>query len=147
MVVEIKKGVAVGTLSLTPLIDVVFLLLIFFLVATRFAEEDRELDVPLPDASEAKPLTVKPREIFINIDQQGQYFVGRQVVDSDQLEHILSQAVTNNPVNQAVIIRADKRVPFDFVVHAINLCKKVGIQNYMANTAGVSDQSSVKSDE
>ena len=136
MAVKIKKGMAVGTLSLTPLIDVVFLLLIFFLVATRFAEEDRELDVPLPDASEAKPLTVKPREIFVNIDQQGQYFIGRQVVDLDQLEHMLAEAATNNPVNQSVIIRADKRVPFDFVVQAINRCKKAGIQKYMANTAG-----------
>jgi len=135
MPVKIKKGAALGSLSLTPLIDVVFLLLIFFLVATRFAQEDRELDVPLPDASEAKPLTVKPKELFINIDQQGQYFIGRQQVEPDELEHLLVQAATNNPVNQAVIIRADKRVPFDFVVQAINLCKKAGIQDYMANTA------------
>ena len=135
MAVRFKKGAALGTLSLTPLIDVVFLLLIFFLVATRFAQEDREIDVPLPDASEAKPLTVKPKEIFINIDQQGQFFVGRQQVAADDLEHLLVQAATNNPVNQAVIIRADKRVPFDFVVQAINLCKKAGIHDYMANTA------------
>ena len=51
MAVKIKKGTALGALSLTPLIDIVFLLLIFFLVATRFAEEDRERDVELPSAS------------------------------------------------------------------------------------------------
>lgn len=136
MAVKIKTGTALGALSLTPLIDVVFLLLIFFLVATRFAQEDRELDVPLPDASEAKPLTVAPKEVFINIDQQGHFYVGGQEVDAQELEAILVRAATNNPLNQSVIIRADKRVPFDFVVQAINLCKKAGIHDYMANTAG-----------
>ena len=43
MAVKIKKGAALGALSITPLIDVVFLLLIFFLVATRFEEAEREL--------------------------------------------------------------------------------------------------------
>jgi biopolymer transport protein ExbD len=136
MAVKIKTDTALGSLSLTPLIDVVFLLLIFFLVATRFAQEDRELDVPLPDASEAQPLMVAPTEIFINIDKEGRYFVDGKILEAAELEAILVRAATNNPVNQAVIIRADKRVPFDFVVQAINLCKRAGIHEYMANTAG-----------
>jgi biopolymer transport protein ExbD len=136
MAVRINKGTALGSLSLTPLIDVVFLLLIFFLVATRFAQEDRELDVPLPDASEAKPLTVAPQEIFVNINQQGHYFVDGHELEADELEDVLTRAATNNPVNQSVVIRADKRVAFDHVVRAINLCKKAGIHDYMANTAG-----------
>jgi biopolymer transport protein ExbD len=136
MTVNIKRGTALGSLSLTPLIDVVFLLLIFFLVATRFAQEDRELDVPLPDASEAKPLTVAPKEIFINIDQEGRYYVDRQFLEAAELEALLVRAATNNPLRQSVVIRADKRVPFDHVVRAINLCKKSGIRDYMANTKG-----------
>ena len=52
MAVRIRKSSVLQSLSLTPLIDVVFLLLVFFLVATRFAEEDRQLDVKLPTASE-----------------------------------------------------------------------------------------------
>lgn len=136
MAVKIHKGSAISTLSLTPLIDVVFLLLIFFLVATRFAQEDREIDVPLPDASEAMPLTVAPKELFINIDQEGRYFVNGESLAVDELEDVLTRAATNNPVNQSVVIRADKRVPFDYVVQAINLCKRAGIQDYMANTSG-----------
>ncbi len=136
MAVKIKKGTAISTLSLTPLIDVVFLLLIFFLVATRFAQEDREIDVPLPDASEAMPLTIAPKELFVNIDQQGQFLVNGQSLDASELEEVLVRAATNNPGNQSVIIRADKRVPFEFVVQAINLCKRAGIHDYMANTSG-----------
>ncbi len=131
MAVKIKKGTALGTLSLTPLIDVVFLLLIFFLVATRFAEEDREMEMPLPDASEAMPLTVAPKEIFVNIDQRGAYFVGGQEVDVDELERILVQSAANNP-HQSAIIRADRRVPFQHVVTAGNLCKRAGVE-YMVN--------------
>jgi biopolymer transport protein ExbD len=136
MAVRINKGTALGSLSLTPLIDVVFLLLIFFLVATRFAQEDRELDVPLPDASEAKPLAVAPKEIFVNINREGQYFVDGRELAADELEDILVRAAINNPMHQSVVIRADKRVAFDYVVQAINLCKKAGIHDYMANTAG-----------
>ena len=60
MSVRIKKSSVVGLLSMTPLIDVLFMLLIFFLVATKFADEDFELDVVLPAATEAQPLTVQP---------------------------------------------------------------------------------------
>ncbi len=136
MAVQFQPSASLTTLGLTPLIDVVFLLLIFFLVATRFAEEDRELDLPLPDASEARPLTVEPKEIFVNIDQDGQYLVSGQIVGLGELEQILGRAAANNPLHQAVIIRAHKLVPFDFVVQAVNLCKKTGIQKFTANTAG-----------
>jgi biopolymer transport protein ExbD len=136
MTVQFERGTALGTLSLTPLIDVVFLLLVFFLVATRFAEEDRETDLPLPFASEAKPLTLAPKEVFVNILNDGRYLLGGEEVDLDELEHLLAQAAVNNPVHQSVIIRADKRVAFDFVVQAINICKRAGIRKYMVNTAG-----------
>ena len=123
-------------LSLTPLIDIVFLLLIFFLVATRFAEEDRELDVMLPSASEAKPLTVQPRELLINIDHNGQYFVDHKMLGGDEIEQVLKRAVTDNPMNQSVIIRSDKRVQLDYVVFVLNACNKAGILDYSLTTEG-----------
>ena len=135
MTVQFQPSASLTSLSLTPLIDVVFLLLIFFLVATRFAEEERQLDMPLPDASEAQPLTAEPQELFVNVDQEGQYIVSGQRLSLADLEQVLRQAAANNPMHQSVIVRADKRVPFDFVVQAINLCKKAGIKKYMANTA------------
>jgi len=135
MAVKIKKGRALGTLSLTPLIDVVFLLLIFFLVATRFAQEDRELDVMLPSASEARPLTVQPKEMFINIDKRGGYFVDGSTLTGQEIENVLQQAATNNQ-HQSVIVRADKRVPLDFVVFVLNACNKAGIFDYSLTIEG-----------
>lgn len=136
MTVQIKRGTALSGIGITPLIDVVFLLLIFFLVATRFAEEDREMDVQLPTASEAKPLIAEPKEIFINIDEAGHYFVGGKMVGEDELEELLQQALQNNPLNQSVIIRADRRVQLQPVVTVMNLCNKVGILDYKLTTEG-----------
>ncbi|MDP6722804.1 MAG: biopolymer transporter ExbD, partial [Pirellulaceae bacterium] len=100
---------------------------------TRFAEEDREMEMPLPDASEAMPLTVAPKEVFINIDAEGRFIVGGKEVEVAELEQILMRAAANNP-HQAAIIRADRNVPFQQVVTAGNLCKRAGVE-FMANIA------------
>jgi len=135
MSVKINKGSAIASLSITPMIDIVFLLLIFFLVATRFAEEDRELEVVLPSASEAQPLIVAPKELFVNIDKDGQFFIGGSVMDIDEVEETLEQAAVNNQT-QAVTIRADKRVALDYATQVMNACNKVGIQDYKLTTQG-----------
>jgi len=134
MSVKINKGRALANLSLTPLIDIVFLLLIFFLVATRFAEEERELDVQLPEASEAQPLTSKPREMFINIDEQGRYYVTGEFLTENQLLSVLEAAYVNNPGRASVIIRADERCIWRYVVAAVNACKKAKIRDYRVTT-------------
>jgi biopolymer transport protein ExbD len=134
MAVTIDTGKALSTLSLTPLIDIVFLLLIFFLVATRFAEEEREMDVLLPDASEARPLISKPGELFINVDQQGRYFVTGKILTVPELDRVLRAAAVNNPGRVSVIIRADKRVVWNYVVAAMNACNKAKIRDYRVTT-------------
>lgn len=137
MAVKIDKGQALGALSMTPLIDVVFLLLIFFLVATRFAEEEREMDVVLPQASEAKPLIAKPKELFVNVTADGRFVVNRKVLDETGLEQALRQAWNNNPGRQEVIIRADQESKTKHIATVMNLCNKVDIRNYtLATDAG-----------
>ena len=136
MSVKIKKSEALASLSITPLIDIVFLLLIFFLVATRFAQEDRELDVLLPSASEAKPLTVAPKELFVNIDKDGRFYVGGDILTAEGVFERLQRAEINNPGHQSVVIRADKRVMLDYAVQVMNLCNKSGISNYVLTTQG-----------
>ncbi len=135
MAVKINRGRALDAINMTPVIDMVFLLLIFFLVASQFAEEERALKVVLPSASEARPLTQTPREVFVNVDHQGQYFMDGRVMQIDEVEAVLRQAVANNPVGQSVIIRADKRVLFDAVVAVMNACNKVGVRDYVVTTA------------
>lgn len=136
MAVQIKRGKALELFNLTPMIDMVFLLLIFFLVASRFEEVERALKLELPTASEAVPMTQRPREIFINIDAQGRYFVGGRVMNEAELEEHLAAATRNNPLTQSVVIRADKRAEWDHVARAMNLCVRAGIRDYTTATTG-----------
>lgn len=136
MAVSFQKSKALGSLDLTPLIDVVFQLIIFFLVATEFDSEDRELDVTLPKASEARPLTAEPEEVFVNIDKDGNYFMGGKTRTLAELEALLREAKVNNPLSQSVILRADKNVALDPVVAVMNLCNKVGMTDYTLTTEG-----------
>lgn len=135
MSVQIDKGRALGMINFMPLIDIVFLLLIFFLVATRFEEEEREMDVILPQASEARPLSSKPQELIVNVDQVGTYLVRRNTYTAVALARLLRQASTDNPGRQSVKIRADHRCHWKFVVEVMNLCNKAGIRDYAVDLA------------
>ncbi|MHB8897400.1 MAG: ExbD/TolR family protein [Thermoguttaceae bacterium] len=134
MAVNMNKGEALSTLTMTPLIDVVFLLLIFFLVSTKLAEEEREMDILLPDASEAQPRTSKPRETTVNIDAAGHYFMSGRELSLDDLEQALRILRVNNPGRASVILRADRRCQVDHLVAAMNACNKAKIHDYKITT-------------
>jgi biopolymer transport protein ExbD len=134
MAIQLKKGRALDALNLTPLIDVVFLLLIFFLVATRFAQDDRELPVQLPSAASAVPMTMEPNELVVNVDAAGEYMVRGERMSLQRIEGVLTQAVANNPVNQMVIIRGDRNVAFQSIVAVMDLCTKVKVPSYKIST-------------
>jgi biopolymer transport protein ExbD len=126
MAVKFLPGRALAALSITPLIDVVFLLLIFFLVASRLSQEDRELDIPLPSAANAMPMTSEVQELVVNVDELGSIFVNGDTLSLDQFDQLLTQAVANNPLGQSVIIRADRRVPLQTPVDVMDVCLKCG---------------------
>ncbi len=130
MSVTINKGRLGMGLEMTPMIDIVFLLMIFFLVASKLDEADRAIDVVLPDASAAKPLTTQPREFVVNIDRAGNYYAGARPVRLEELEQLLVQATADNPQRQTVILRGDEEVPHKFVVAAMNACVQAGIDDY-----------------
>lgn len=134
MPVQLRRAKAFDSLNLTPLIDVVFFLLVFFLVATRFEEEDRNLPVSLPSATNALPMTVEPEEIVINVNQSGEYYANGTMMNLAGVEMYLSEAATNNPLQQSVTIRGDKRTEYQNVVNIMDLCSKLGLANYRIST-------------
>lgn len=136
MSVLIKKSTALNRLNLTPMIDVVFQLLIFFLVAARFEEEERELDLTLPQASEAMARIAKPKELFVNVDREGRIVLnGKQLSPRDLLAQ-LQQAQANNPGKQTVIVRGDEACPLKHVVAVMNVCAQANIRDCRIATAG-----------
>ena len=142
MTVKIDKGSAAGLINLTPMIDVVFQLLLFFLVASRFADEERQLKVVLPQASEARPLTARPSEFSITIDRAGRYYVDGRQMAPEMVEPALRKAAANNPGRQTVIIRADKRADVEHAVFVMNACNKASIFDYRLTTAEESRRAS-----
>jgi len=134
MSVRIDKGRLGGGLELTPMIDVVFLLMIFFLVASKLDEADRFIDVVLPKASAAKPLTSRPREVLVNVDREGRFYLGARPIELEELRTILVQAAADNVNRQTVIVRADENVAHKFVVAVMNACVEAGIEDYQVQS-------------
>ncbi len=110
MAVSINKG-SMGAIDMTPMIDVIFQLIIFFIVAMKIDTAERELAVQLPTASEAKPLTSKPEEILVTVDKTGKYLVNNDLTNMQGLERTLRQAAINNPGKPIVRIRVIKMRP------------------------------------
>jgi len=132
---KLRHTGSTSTLSLTPLIDVVFLILIFFLVTSEFEDEEKRLDIVLPSATSAVPMTGKPREITVDIDQQGSVFLSGQPTSLDELNKLLEVAAATNPTNQSVVIRADRATAFQPVVDVMNICNQTGISDYSVTTS------------
>ncbi len=130
MSVRIDKGRLGGGLEMTPMIDIVFLLMIFFLVASRLDEDARTLDVVLPRADAARPLTSRPQEFVVTIDRNGGYVAGTRPVTIDELAAVLRQAAADNPGRQTVVLRADEETRHRFVVAAMDACVQAGIYDY-----------------
>ena len=116
--------------DLTPVIDVVFLLLIFFLVATRYDQEEKELAVVLPEVTQAQPLSMTP-ELVINVMKDGKYRVVQQEMNESQLRQIIQETHRNNP-HQSALIRGDGEVALKHAVRVMGLCNKVGMDYRIA---------------
>lgn len=117
------------TLNLTPMIDCVFLLIIFFMVGSRFTEQERQYEVNLPSVSEApRPRTAAPDEITINVRADGEAVVKGKVRPLSDLAADLDAAIKNYP-DQAVVIRGDASVPYQHVMTVMAVCQKAGVKS------------------
>ena len=114
--------------NLMPLIDMVFLLLIFFLVATTFSQEERELDVNLPSTSpRAQPLSAPPSQFIINILHDGETKVAGETLTQEKLGEMLKTVARDDP-GRVIYIRADEESRHKFFAGVANLCLQSGIE-------------------
>lgn len=115
------------SLQLTPLIDVVFLLLIFFMVSTAFIDFTRRMDIELPESSLGATIE-KTRLFEIEITSEKDIFLNGDKIDFDSLSARLAKPGTSLE-KRSVIIRADKRTLHGIVVKVMEICKKSGIKD------------------
>ena len=119
--------------NLTPMIDVVFLLIIFFLVGTKFYELEREISVRLPETSDARPLTKPPQEVIINVSRDGTITVNRAELSVASLVSVLRSARTRYP-DQAVLVRGDRESKHQMIVTVLGACVRAGIRRMSVAT-------------
>jgi len=123
--------------NLTPLIDVVFLLLIFFMVTTTF-DKDAKIKIDLPTTSSAVPQAEK-NKLEVIIDSQGKYFVdGKEVLNNkpETLFRAMSLSLDNwGNKTPALVISADANTNYQAVVTAMDIAGRLGLTNFsMATT-------------
>ena len=123
-------GVAI---DMTPIIDIVFMLLTFFLLATTFQRAEREMQIALPFASAAGPISTALRELVVNVTSDGRAIVAGRTVSDDDLRGIVGGAVKNNP-EQKVTVRGDRGAAYGAIVRVLDICKAGGVREPYLDT-------------
>ena len=128
-------------ISLTGLIDVVFLLLIFFMVSTTF-EHQAVLKVDLPEAKNVSAPTDQPNSFELVIDAKGQFYLNdRQLIDGKAatINAAFIEAAGDDR-NIPVILRADAETPHHFVVTAMDVTAQLGFTRLSIATERITEQ-------
>jgi len=121
-------------IQLAPLVDVLLLLLIFFLLTWNAARNENELDVKVPKASAAKEKTSPIGDVVVNVKTDGNVVVNRRTLSAAELSELLKGLVQLN-AEQAVVIRGDEAGAYRNVIGVLNICSEAGITNIAFATA------------
>jgi biopolymer transport protein ExbD len=113
-------------INLTPMIDIVFNLIIFFMVSTRFTEMERKVDLAVPKVADSKALAEIPKSRTINIYRDGKITLDGVSVTLRELSDQLA-AVQRQHGHQNVVVRGDADGPFQNVAAVFSACQRAGI--------------------
>ena len=112
------------SLDLTPLVDVVFLLLIFFMVSTVFIDFKRQMDISLPSSKSSGPSEVlEPVKVDLTVDRQ--IFLNGEKINLEEFESTLSEISVSK--KKSAIIRADKNLPYGNVIKIMGMLQSAQI--------------------
>lgn len=120
---EDSEGDVITTSSL---VDVMFILIIFFMVTMSFHEDERDITVNLPETDTS--LSSAARAMVINVRRDGAYFLGSRRLSLESIQNELSRALRTNP-GQKVLIRGDRNALHGQVAAAIAACKMCGVND------------------
>ena len=114
------------TLNLTPMIDILFLLIIFFMVGTKFAEWESKLTLKVPQVKDVGALAPAPEKRVVNVYQDGRISLDREFVTLDELTGRLS-TVREQYRGLGVVVRGDAEGAFQNVATVLSACREAGI--------------------
>jgi biopolymer transport protein ExbD len=114
------------SVNLTPMIDIVFLLIIFFMVGTQFTDPEQHLKVNLPEVNAVRPKTAAPEKKVVSVFPDGRIVLDREEVSPQQLTQRLQVALAEYP-DLGVIVRGDARANMQQAVTVMEACNDAGI--------------------
>ena len=122
-------------LALTSMLDVIFLLLCFFVTVSVFSQWENEISIQLPSAVTAQEPDRLPGEIVVNLAKDGKVSVNGRALALDDLKARLARIAKFYP-GQPVIIRADEEVRYESLVGLIDACREADVWNFSLATDG-----------
>jgi len=114
-------------INMSSLLDVLFILIIFFLATATFRQEEFDHKVNLPQASTNRALSATPKAIVINVRSNGRYVLANDALVLADLRKAVAAAVQKNPA-QKVLIRGDRKALHGHVAAAVAACRQAGVQ-------------------
>ena len=111
---------------MAPLMDIVFLILIWFISASIYAKWETKITVKVPTAKTGKHSKRFPGEVILNITKDGKIFMNSIQVSNQRLMKLLKELTKIYPY-QPVVIRADKETPYKYTIDVLDTCKESGI--------------------
>lgn len=130
-------------LALTSMLDVIFLLLCFFVTVSVFSQWESEISIKLPNAKTAEAPERLPGEIIVNLAKDGGVSVNSVKLSLEELGARLAKVAKFYP-GQPVIIRADKEVRYETLVKLIDTCRASDIWNFSLATEGCEGEGEAK---
>lgn len=127
---DVESGIHI---DFVPMVDILFNLLVFFLLATSLKIAEREMQVALPFSRAAGPISAAMRELVINVGPEGQITVAGKRMEPADLSAMVKSAVANNP-EQKVSIRGDRTTAYANIVRVLDICKANGVQEPYLDT-------------
>lgn len=120
-------------LSMTSMLDVIFLLLCFFVTASVFSQWESEISISLPSASSAETPGRLPGEVILNVSKEGAVTVNARKLSLEELGARLAKVAEFYP-GQPVVVRADRETSYDSLVKVIDTCRASGVWNFSLAT-------------
>jgi biopolymer transport protein ExbD len=114
--------------QIAPMVDVLLVLLCFFIVTRTYARRENELDVRLPTAQNAQETNPALNQHVLNVKADGAVVWNRKAVSKDELTERLTELASLFP-DYAIIVRADRQTPWDYVHAVIDIVQGAGIWN------------------
>jgi biopolymer transport protein ExbD len=114
------------SMNLTSMIDVMFLLVIFFMVGTKFSDTERNMSVRVPQVASSGPMTAAPQKRVINVYTDGRISLDREAVTLQELKNKLQEA-RKEYARLGVVVRGDARTAHQNVASVLATCREAGI--------------------